>query len=174
MPSLIIIRVVVVGGEVGKMVTATTNTGDKIIISDNVNPAAGNFTVYLNGSKINWMDNQKPIVNLSVGNDESTASMIGINNLIIRFLECTYPKDGTGGNWEVFLRAKGFWSDAANKATSLLYLQMKDENGYNTAKYAVSPYTGVSQIRGRIIDVIADLSHVSHYKFTVVFQRFTS
>jgi len=151
---------------------ATSNTSDKVILSDHVTPASGIFGIYLNPEKIGWNDEQKPVSEVSTGSDESTSTMFGANELVIRFNGCTYPKDGSGGDWEKFQRAKGYWSDSANN--NLLYLQILDKDSYNIAKYPVTPYTGMAQIRGRIGVTAAELDLPNNYRFNVIFKRDTS
>ena len=110
---------------------STSNTTDKVIISDHVTPASGSFAIYLNPKKISWAEKQPPVVEVSTGDDQSISVKFGANVLQISFIGCTFAKDGTGGNWEIFVRAKGFWSHADNN--SLLYLQIMDKDSYNIA-----------------------------------------
>ena len=146
---------------------ATTNTTDKVILSDTETPSDGNFGIYLNGEKQRWTERQPPIVELSTGDDESTSIQIGMNVLQIQITGNTFAKDGSDGNWERFVSARAYWSAAANN--SLLYLQILDKDDYNIAKWG----NPVAQIRCRIVNFIADTSIESHYRFNVTIQRYT-
>lgn len=145
---------------------------DKVIISDAEVPANGTFWIGLNPDIILGPYKQPLVGFVNTAVDKSVGTHIGQNELVITFMNCHYDKDGTGGNWEKFLRAVGYWGD--NDNDNRLWLNIKDVNNYNIAKFPVTPYTGVSPIRGKINGAPQiDWAKPNYWWFNLQFVRLT-
>ena len=159
------------------VVTATSNTGDPVIISDNATPANGTFAIYLNPEQIMGPIKQPLTAFVATAVDQSVGTHIGDTIITFNFQGCTFPKSGTGGDWEIFIRALGYW--AHNDNNTLLYLQILDKSAYNIAKWGVAgtPVTfgTVGQIRGKVSGLPqVDWSDPAVYRFNVQFVRLTN
>ena len=154
------------------VVVATSNTGDPVIISDAEIPANGTFAIYLNPEIISGPIKQPMTGLLATAGDISIGTHIGETVITFNFQNCTYTKGGSGGDWEIFLRAIAYWGDNANN--TLLFLQILDKSSYNIAKFAVTPYSAVSQIKGRISgSPQVEWSDANVYRFNLQFVRLT-
>jgi len=143
------------------MATTTSNTGDKVYIYDTVDGDFANalYVLYLNPKQIR-------------GPMEMPLIGIGETRLIIQFIGCTFAKDGSNGNWEKMIRFLAYWADNAND--NMLYLVIKDSSNYNIAKWAVPPYSAVSQMKGKVIGMPQiDYSDSAVWRFNLTFQRLT-
>lgn len=145
---------------------------DKVIISDNEVPADGRFWIGLNPEKIPGPIKQPMIGFVSTAADQSVGTHIGETQILFTFLNIPYPKDGTGGDWEKLLRAIASWG--SNDNNDLLYLQVKDQDGYNIAKWSNAAFDGVAQIRGKINGFPqVDWATPNYYYFNLQFVRLT-
>ena len=156
------------------MVIATSNTGDPVIISDHGTVASAVHAIYLNPEKIMGPIKQPIIGFVEAGEDLSIGTHIGQTQITFNFQGCTFPKDGTGGDWEIFLRGLAYWADDANDKT--LYLQILDKDSYNIAKWPETPYGSgnLVQIEGKIVGLPqVDWSDSAVYRFNLQFVRLT-
>ena len=154
------------------MVDSAGSAGDKVIISDNIVPANGDFWIGLNPTKINGPIKQPLIGFVEGANDLSVGTHIGQTQIFFTFMDIPYPKDGTGGDWEILLRALASWGD--NDNNDLLFLQIKDQDGYNIAKWSNDTFAGVEQIRGKISGMPQlNWATPDYYWFSLQFVRLT-
>ena len=158
------------------MVTSAGATTDKVIISDHLTPASGTFWIGLNPEKIIGPIKQPMVGTVITGNDVSVGTHIGETAVVFNFQNCHFSKGGTGGDWEKFIRALGYWAHSDND--DLLYLQIKDSSGYNIAKWGVAgasvDFATVAQIRGKVSGLPQiDWSTESQFYFNLQFVRLT-
>jgi len=156
------------------MVIATSNTSDPIIISDHATVASAVHAIYLNPEKIMGPIKQPVTGFVETAEDLSTATHIGETQITFNFQNCTFPKGGSGGDWEIFLRALAYWADNDNDKT--LYLQILDKDSYNIAKFPTTPYgaANLTQIAGKIVGLPqVEWSDAHVYRFNLQFVRLT-
>ena len=154
------------------VVVSAGKTTDKVIISDDSTPADGRFWIGLNPEKITGPIKQPMTGFVSTGEDKSVGTHIGETQILFTFHNCHYIKGGAGGDWEKFLRALASWGD--NDNNDLLYLQIKDKDDYNIAKWSNAAFDGVSVIRGKINgNPQVDWGDANVYIFSVQFVRLT-
>lgn len=156
------------------MVIATTsNTGDKVHLYDHETYASSTYGIYLNPVQIRWQVETPLIGKGATTEDISFGSHVGETRMMIHFIGCTFPKDGTGGDWEIFVRYISYWAD--NDNDKMLHLIINDVNDYNIAKWADPDNYGlVAQIKGKLIGMPnIDVSDTAVWRFNLTFQRLT-
>ncbi|MCJ7481521.1 MAG: hypothetical protein MUO31_00995 [Thermodesulfovibrionales bacterium] len=150
---------------------------DKVIISDHATPASGVFWIGLNPEKIMGPIKQPLTAFVNGPADQSFGTHVGDTIITFNFENCHYPKDGTGGDWEKFIRALGYW--AHNDNNTLLYLSIPDKDAYNIAKWGVAgaavDFATVGQIRGKVAGAPqVDWGNENNYYFNLQFVRLTN